>query len=256
MAMDRATKEADGGATAPGPDAPGNSGQTVPAEEQTPSIDKDKTYSGVDVEKLVADALAADGREQKTRADTAEAKVKLLTGTQADLTTRFETLSGQFDEVTAGREQAEREKFKDKPEELSLLDGRLANAKEGRRLQGLIAEIGRRETAVTEGQTALAGQQASVNIRLAAMAGGVDEKDLAKFVPDGDPARLADAVTILKRSAAPVLDEDGKVKVGKDGKEIPVALRQKPASAVGTSTDATGTARSMLDIARDKDRKK
>ncbi len=255
MAMDRATKQTDGGATAPGPDAPGNSGQTAAAEEQTPTIDKDKSYSGVDVEKLVADALAADGREQKTRADTAEKEVGRLTTSHGELTTRFDTLSTQMDDILTGREDAERERVKDKPEELSALNGRLANAKEKRRLDGVVADITRQQTALTEGQTALVGQQASANIRLAAMAGGVDEKDLAKFVPDGDPVRLTDAVAILKRSATPVLDEDGKVKVGPDGKEIPAALRTKPASPLGTGSDSRSISQQMLDKAKERNKR-
>ncbi|KKM22826.1 hypothetical protein LCGC14_1621400 [marine sediment metagenome] len=245
----------DGGGTDSGRDTSENSGGTSGAEQPTSTIDKTKNYSGVDVEKLVADALAADGREQKTRADTAEKEVGRLTTSHGELTTRFDSLSTQMDDILRGREDAERESVKDKPDELSVVNGRLANAKEKRRLDGVVADITRQQTVLTEGQTALVGQQASANIRLAAMAGGVDEKDLAKFVPDGDPARLTDAVAILKRSATPVLDEDGKVKVGPDGKEIPAALRTKPASPLGTGSDSRSFSQQMLDKAKERNKR-
>lgn len=247
---DKANETQDGAPTDGGPNASPNSEQTSSAEELTSTIDKDKTYSGADVTKMFSDWAAKEGRAALTRAETAEAETKRLTGSHADLTTRFETLSTQMEGILTSREDAERERVKDKPDELTVLNARLANAKEGRRLEGLDADVKRQQTAVTEGQTALAAQQASVNIKLAAVAGGVDEKDLARFVPDGDSTRLAEAVTILKRSAAPVLDEDGKVKVGTDGKEIPAALRTKPASALGTGTSGKSTARAMLDDVR------
>ena len=252
---DKANVTQDGAPTDGGPDASPNLEQTSSVDELTSTIDKDRTYSGADVTKMFSDWAAKEGRVALTRAETAEAEAKRLTGSHAALTTRFDTLSTQMDDILTGREDAERERVKDKPEELSALNGRLANAKEKRRLDGVVADITRQQTALTEGQTALVGQQASANIRLAAMAGGVDEKDLAKFVPDGDPARLTDAVAILKRSATPVLDEDGKVKVGPDGKEIPAALRTKPASPLGTGSDSRSISQQMLDKAKERNKR-
>ena len=48
------------------------------------------------------------------------------------------------------------------------------------------------------------------------------------------------------------LDEQGRVKVGADGKEIPVALRTKPASAQSSGGDQRSLSARLLDKAKKK----
>lgn len=254
MVLDKTAKGADGGATDAGPDASANSGQTAAAEQQPSTIDEAKQYGGADVKKFIADALAADGREQKDRADKAEKEVTRLTGDHATLTGQVTTLTEQMGEITKGREAAELDKVKDDPVAAASLTARHANAREAQRLQGLQAEADRNKVAADARETEITKRGVEIDIRLAALTGGVDPKELADLVPDGDADRLAKGVALLKKTTGPVLDAEGKVKVGPDGKEIPAALRTKPASAIGSGTDATGTARSMLDKARTKDK--
>ena len=251
MVMDGAKKQADGGATDAGRDTSANSGQTAAAEEQTSTIDPEKSYKGADVQKLVADALAADGREQKTRADGAEAENKRLTGDITTLTGSVDNLTKQMSAFTDARDAAELEAAKGDHAAVTSIAARQANAKETMRLEGIAAENTRQTAANTAKEADIAARGVATDIKLAALAGGVDEKALGELVPDGNAGRLGKAVAILKgQTTAPILDADGKVKIGTDGKEIPAALRQKPASAVGTGSDTRSASERMLEKAK------
>ena len=251
MFLDGADEGKDGGSTDSGRDTSENSDQTSGGNQQTSTIDPEKVYKGADVQKLVTDALAADGREQKTRADAAEAENTRLTGDLATLNGQVTGLSKQMSDFTDAREAAERDAVKDDPAALASLATRQANAREALRVNAEKAENDRRKTASDAKEAEIDTKSVALDIKLAAIAGGVDEKALAARVPDGNAERLALAVADLKKGAGPVLDADGKVKIGPDGKDIPAALRQKPASAVGTGSDTRGVAEKMLAKAKE-----
>lgn len=255
MDVDKTTKPGDGGQTQLGQNLQAGSEQTSTAEQLTSSIEEGKQYGGADVKKLVEDALSADGREQKDRADKAEGEVKRLTDMANGLTTQYNTVSAQVAELLKASNEAEADKVKEDPVALASLRARQANAAEALRIQGMVADYEAKNTALTARETEVNTKLTSVNIKLAATVAGVDEKTLADLVPDGDPERLKKMSGILKQSGqtnTQQLDEQGRVKVDKDGKEIPVALRQKPASTVSAGGDAKTTAERMLEKAKGK----
>ena len=70
MDLDNTGKEKDGAPTQPGQGTlQAGSEQTSAVEQLTSKIEADKQYGGADVKKMVEDALSADGREQKGRAE-------------------------------------------------------------------------------------------------------------------------------------------------------------------------------------------
>lgn len=231
---DKADETQDRAPTDGGPDASPNLEQPSSVDELTSTIDKDRTYSGADVTKMFSDWAAKEGRVALTRAETAETEAKRATGELTGLTTRFDTLSAQMDDILKGREDAERDALKDQPEKLSVLDGRLANAKEARRLGGLLKDIDAKQ-ALLESSTAEAGKvTARVAITAAASRAGVSEKALADLVPDGDAGRLATAADLLKKSGS-------EADRGAGTKDKPAGLSQRPVSAQrAPGTDPSG----------------
>lgn len=253
--LDETGKAKDGGQQPPGPSLQEGATQTSSVEQLTSAIEEGKQYAGADVLKLVKDALSADGREQKDRADKAETEVQRLTGAHNELTTQFNTVSGQVTQLLKDQDDAELAKYSDDKPAQDSLRARQANRAERIRLEGVDASIKTREAKVVADRETLNQQQTSISIKLAALAGGVDEKALADLVPDGDPGRLTKMAGILKQSGqtnTQQLDEQGRVKADKDGKEIPVALRQKPASGISAGGETKTTAERMLDKAKKK----
>ncbi len=245
MASDESTKKGDRGLTVPGPDASGNLSQPSAAEEITSKIEADKQYGGADVKKMMEDALSADGREQKGRAEKAEAEVKRLTGDVGTLTTNVNTLTTQISGFTKAKNEAEAEAVKDDPVALGSLRARQQNQAENIRLQGVVAQQQARDTAQNERNKALDTRETGINIKLAAMAAGVDEKALAALVPDGDPGRLALAANTIKQSVAPVIDPA-------TGKPKPAGLTTTPASVVSAGGDSKSVSEKMLEKAKTK----
>lgn len=239
---DAAGKEQDGGTTTPGPE---DLSQTSATEKLTSGIEDSKQYAGADVKKLVEDALSADGREQKDRADKAEAENKRLTGDISTLTTDMTGLRTQMSDITKAQNDADADKVKDDPVALGSLRARQANQAEAIRLSGERAAQEAKDTAMASREAAVAQKETTSNIKLAAMAAGVDEKKLADLVPDGDPGRLSQASTLLKAQAATEVDPV-------TGKPKPAALTQPPASPVGTGEDSTSMSESMLKKAKAK----
>ncbi len=248
MTMDKAREGKDSGSTE-------NLSQPSALEKLTSGIEEGKQYTGAETLKLVNDALSADGREQKDRADQAEANVTRLTGEVSSLTTQYNTVSSQIADFMKAQNEAEVEKVKDDPVAVGSLRARQANTAEALRLQGVAADYEAKNTKFTGRETEVNTKLTSVNIKLAAMSAGIEEKQLADLVPDGDPERLKKMAGILKQSgqtSTQQLDEQGRVKADKDGKEIPVALRTKPASAISAGGDAKGIAEKMLEDAKKK----
>ena len=181
-------------------------------------LQEGKQYTG----KEVLDILSADGRKQKTRAETAETGLAQLTQLHEALTTQYNDMAEQVKAIQKTKDDAELEKVKDDPVALGSLQARQANAREAIRLQSLDTTIKAREAKAVEKESGIAQQLAAVNIKLAALTAGVDEAQLAEFVPDGDPKRLASAVKILKAGGV----------IPPPGGNIPQGLRNRPASTV------------------------
>ncbi len=169
-------------------------------EEITSRIEMGKQYGGADVLKMMKDALSADGRPQKDRADKAEAEVKRLTGDLATVTTSVTTLTGQMTELTKAQNEAELAKYSDDKPQQDSIRVRQAQAAEAIRLGGIEAQQKRMAEELKTGQEALGKATTSVTIKLAAQEAGVDEAELAELVPDGNPSRLKKMADILKRS--------------------------------------------------------
>ena len=219
MTLDELTEAKDKGLTEPGKE---NSDPTSAAEKATSKIDVAKQYSGAEAKKLLEDALSADDREQKSRAEKAEAEVKRLTGVTSDLTTKYTTVSSQVAELLKASNEAEAEKVKDDPVALGSLRARQANREEALRLESIKADYEGKNTTFAEREQALKIKESSINIKLAATAAGVDEKTLADLVPDGDSERLKKAVNILKQTGIDPVT----------GRPRPSALTTRPASAL------------------------
>lgn len=258
MVLDKPGSAQDKEQTPPGPEnLQAGFEQPSAVEQVTSKIEAEKQYSGADVKKMVEDALSANGREQKDRAEKAEANVTRLTGEVTTLTTQYTTVSGQVTELLKVANEAEADKVKDDPVALSSLRVRQANAAETLRLQGVDAEA-TRKLAESEAKGKEADKKlVSVNIKLAAMSAGVDEKQLADLVPDGDSERLKKTANILKQSSItqqfeidpatgkPVIDPT-------TGKPKPAALSQKPASPIGAGVDSRSVSEAMLEKAKKK----
>ena len=220
--MDGAEKGKDRGSTE-------NLNQPSALDKLTSGIEEGKQYSGADARKLVEDALSADGREQKDRAEKAEAQVAKLTVETSGLTTKYNTMSSQMSEFLRVQNEAEADKLKDDPVVLGSLRARQANAAESLRLQGVGAGYEAKNTKLTERETDIAQKEASVNIKLAALTAGVDEAELADLVPDGNPARLKKAADILKKRGP--ADEQLRK---------PPGLGLRPASAISAGGGLSG----------------
>lgn len=251
MTTDNADKEKDGAQTQPGQKLQDDSEQTSAAEKLTSEIEAGKQYTGAEV----LDILSADGRKQKDRADKAEGEVKRLTGIATDLTTKFNTVSGQVAELLKAQDEAEFAKIPvdDIPAQTSLR-ARQANRAEKIRLEGVEAEAKRKLTEAEEKNKEADGKLVSVNIKLAAMTVGVDEKILADMVPDGNPERLKKMAGILKQSMVvdpTKVNPDGTPKID-PATNKPFALTTKPASPVSVGGETKATAEKMLDKAKGK----
>lgn len=243
MTLNEQTKGKDGGATAAGPETSANSSQTSAVDAVTSKIEEGKQYSGADVRKLVQDALSADGREQKRRAEVAESALIALRGEHDGLKTQFTTVSDQVSQILRAKDDEEAAKVKDDPVALGSLRARQANRAEQVRLQGVEAEANRK---LREAETKISDvnkRETSLNIKLAAMAAGVDEKELADLVPDGNQERLAKTANILKQRGTTTTEET---------KEIPSGLRTKPASTVSAGGDQRSLSAKLLEKAKAK----
>jgi hypothetical protein len=256
MTMDEQTKGEDGAQTQAGQETlQAGSERTSAADAVTSKIEEGKQYGGAEVRKLIQDALSADGREQKRRADAAEAQLRTLKFEHDGLKTTYNTISDQVSQLMRAQDEAEAEKVKDNPVALDSLRARQANRAEQLRLQGEKTRLEAEDARLKTERDELSKNTISLNIKLSAMAAGVDEKELSELVPDGNPDRLNKAANILKQRGqanTQQLDEQGRVKVDKDGKEIPAALRIKPASAVSTGGDSRSLSARLLEKAKAK----
>ena len=232
--QDEQTNGEDRGSTASGPDASENLSQPSATDAVTSKIEKEKQYGGAEVLDYINKALAADGRSQKSRADKAEAEVKRLTGEHTSLTTRFNTVSSQVSDLLKAQNEADAEKVKDDPIALGSLRARQANAAEAIRLQNEKAEQDARKAEQDARDTDIATRETALSIKLTAIATGVDEVQLARLVPDGNPDRLKEAASILKK--APATPEVDPV----TGKPKPAALTTKPVTAQSTGGEGSG----------------
>lgn len=237
--MDKENKEKDGGSTDTGRETSENLGQTSAADALTSKIEEGKQYGGAEVRKLVQDALAADGREQKRRAETAEASLRGLQSEHEGLKTQFTTVSDQVAQLLRAQDDAEAEKIKDDPVALSSLRARQENRKEEIRLKGFESNLNVREGKLNERETGINQRETSLNIRDAAIKHGVDAKQLEDLVPDGNPERLARAANILKQSGFTGEGEENKG-------NVPAGLRNKPASAISAGGDARSLSARIL----------
>lgn len=243
---DESTQAKDGGSTEAGPEASANLSQTSSAEEITSRIEGGKQYDGTSVLKMMEDALSADGREQKDRAEKAEADVKRLTGDLAAVNTNVNTLTTQVSEFTRAKNEAEADAVKDNPEALGSLRARQANQAENIRLQRENATLESGKTQLQTDREALNADKTSISIKLAAMAAGVDEKALGALVPDGDPGRLALAANTIKKGGAQVEIDPT------TGKPKPAGLTQPPVTTVSAGGDSRSVSEKMLEDAKKK----
>ncbi len=256
MVMDPTAKGGDRGDKGAGPSLQPPGSQPSATEQLTSSIEEGKQYSGADVKTLVLDILSADGRDQKDRADKAEGEVTRLTGELGGVTTQVNTLTTQMEAITKAANDAELAKYsEDKPAQ-DQLRVRQANAAEAIRLTGVDAGYKARDVKLVERETAVVQKETSVSIKLAAMAAGVDETKLAEIVPDGDPARLANAATLIKHGSTPAPEIDpatGKPVIDPaTGKPKPAALTQTPASLISAAGDSRSVSEKMLEDAKKK----
>ena len=251
--MDPTGKEKDGSPTTPGKE---NLGPTSVAEQLTSSFEEGKQFSGAEAQqiakKLVEDALSADGREQKDRADAVELENKLLKTQVETVTGNVTALTNQMAEVTRVQEESEAAAIKDNPEALVSLRVKQAQAREEIRQKGVDAEQKKVASTLEAGQDALAKATTSLHIQVAAMAAGVEATKLEELVPDGDPGRLASAATLLKAQAAPEVDPKTGLPVVKPPVIKPPGLTNQPASVKSAGGESRSTAEVMLDKAKGK----
>jgi len=247
--LDPTLKAKDGSTTTP---ATEDLSQTSAAEKLTSSIELEKQYAGADVKKLVQDALSADGREQKDRAEAAETENKRLKEEVSTVTGQVSTITNQMADLTRAQNESEAAALKDNPEALTSLRVKQSQAAEKIRLDGVVAANKVKEAAFVAREAAAATRETQISIKLAAMASGVDETKLAELVPDGDAKRLASAAALLKAQAAPEIDPvTGKPKVPVTTPKPP-GLGQKPASVQSAGGEIRSTAETMLDKAKAK----
>lgn len=241
MTLDSSDKAKDGDKKGTGLSLQSPDSQTSPAAQITSAIEEGKQYPGADVKKMVEDALSADGREQKERANKAEAALKSLTTLHEGTITQVNTLSSQVTDLVRATEDAELARYsEDKPAQDSLR-ARQANSRETIRLERLEADIKAREVKMGERDTTLIQRESSVGIKLAAMAAGVDEKILTNFVPDGNSERMAQAISIIKQGAG-----------GTTNANVPQGLKSTPASVISAGEDSKSVSEKMLQRAKEK----
>ncbi len=245
MELDKSNKGQDGGDKGAGLNLQQPGSPTSALEKITSGIEEGKQYAGADVLKVVQDALSADGREQKDRADIAEANLTTLRGDHDTLTTQLQTVSGQVTQLLQAKNEAEAEAVKEDAPALASLRVRQANTSEKLRLEGVAATLQARQVKLETDVATLTQEKTSVTIKLAAMAGGVDEKALANLVPDGNPERLANASKLLKQSGTPEIDPI-------TGKPKPAGLTNTPASVLSAGGDARSVSEKMLEDAKAK----
>lgn len=222
-----------------------NLGQPSALEKLTSGIEEGKQYTGAETLKLVQDALSADGREQKTRADTAEGNVTRLTGELNGLTTQITGLTTQIGEISKAQNDTAELAVKDDPAALTSLRARHAITTEDARLKGVAATQQARETAFATKEVTFAKKETSFNIKLAAMAAGVDAVKLEELVPDGDSARLVNAATLLKGTGSVEIDPITKL-------PKPVGLTNTPVATVSTGVETRSLSERMLQKAKEK----
>ena len=218
--------------------------QTSSAAQITSAFEDGKQYDGAVAKKMMEDALSADGREQKDRADKAETALKSLTTLHEGTITQVNTLSSQVADLVKISEEAEVAKVAEDPVALGSLRARQANSRETSRLERLEADIKAREVKLGERDTTLTQREASVGIKLAAMAAGVDEKQLATFVPDGNAERMAQAITIIKQGTGGVTPPANA--------NVPQGLKTTPASVISAGEDSRSVSEKMLEKAKAK----
>ncbi len=247
--LDRPGQTKDGGAGGTGRNTSANSDQTSSVDQLTSSIEEGKQYAGADVLKLVKDALSADGREQKDRAEKAEANATKLTSDLNGMTTQVNTLTGQMAEFARAQNDAEADSVKEDPAALASLRVRQANTAEKLRLDGVNTAYQTRDTEFKQTQADFAKEKSGFNIKLAAMAAGVDAVKLAELVPDGDPTRLTNAATLLKTQVAPEIDPV--TRLPKVAPKIP-GLTTTPATLTSVAGDSRSVSEKMLASAKAK----
>ena len=241
--LDGAGNEQDKGSTE-------NLSQPSALEKLTSGIEEGKQYTGAETKKLVEDALSADGREQKTRAEVAEAENKLLKTEVQTVTGQVSTLTTQMADISRAQNEAEAAAIKDDPAALGSLRVKQANSAEKLRLEGVATAQAADKAALAAREATVANQEKTSKINLAAMAAGVDVTKLTELVPDGDPTRLATAATLLKAQAAPEIDPvTGKPK---EAVPKPPGLTTQPASTKSAGGDPKSVSESMLEKAKAK----
>ena len=222
--MDGAKIEQDKGSTE-------NLGQPSALEKLTSGIEEGKQYTGAETKKIVQDALSAEGREQKSRAEAAMTENTRLKEELTTVTGNVTTLSTQMTELTRAQNEAAAEKVKDDPVALGSLRVQQANAAESIRLATQKAKQDANEATIATAKAVAIQEQTTASIKLAALEAGVDVDKLKELVPDGDKGRLATAAALLKGQTT-IDPLTGKVK--------PAALTQRPASALSAGGDFAG----------------
>lgn len=220
-------------------------GQTSP-ESALASIDETQSYKGVDVRKLIQDALSADGRAQKDRADLAELTAKTLAEQLTGLTGQVGTLSEQLASFRRARDEAEAESVKDDPEALKSLRTRQQNRLEADVIVQEKARLAAREKAIEANMVEIARGKAEKEARRIASLPEykVDADKLMALVPDGNPERLKIAAKILKESG--VVTSTTTTTQTK-----PAGLTTRPASIVSAG-GSEGSFAKMLERAKNK----
>ena len=242
MTLDNTGKGKDRAKTQPGQKLQAGSEQPSSVEQWTSKIEEGKQYGGGEVKKLVEDALSADGRVQKDRADKAEAELSRLNEAHTGLTTQFQTVSQQVGQLLKEHDEREAESVKDDPVALGSLRTRQANRAEALRLESIKATHDAREAKIIARETEVNKRLTTLTIRSVATEIGVDEQTLADLVPDGNAERLKKAANILKQSGLVTQSPGGK----------PPGLTNRPASAISAGGETKTTAERMLDKAKKK----
>jgi len=227
-----------------------NEGQTSPsAAALTSEIQDTQHYAGKDVKKLVQDALSADGRAQKDRAEAAEAQAKALAEQLTGLNTQVGTLSQQLEAFRRARDDAEAESIKDDPEALKSLRTKQQHRLREEQLNQQAVTLAAREKAIEADKAEVSRFKAEKEARRIANLPEykVDSDRLFALVPDGNPERLKLAAKILKESsiAAPV-------NPNQPNPPKPAGLTIKPASIISVGGSEGNPVQNMLAKAKAK----